>query len=75
MIVFTTCAAMHAVYALYTLDGRYAVDVHGLAVDWFAVPAGLYFLWVVHALYRGTFKDWNGSPLRARAPAAPHPVR
>jgi hypothetical protein len=30
------------------------------------VPAGLYFLWVVHALYRGTFADWNGSPLRSR---------
>ena len=65
-IVFPTCAAMHGVYALYTLSGRYQADVHGIGVDWLAVPAGLYFLWVVHALYRGTFRDWNGSPLRTR---------
>jgi hypothetical protein len=71
-IVFPTCAAMHAVYALYVLNGRYQADVHGLGVGWLAVVAGLYFLWVVQALYRGTFADWNGSPPRARAmPAAP----
>jgi hypothetical protein len=63
-IVFPTCAAMHGTYALYTLNTRYAADVHGLFVDWFAVPAGLYFLWVVMALARGTFRDWNGSPFR-----------
>ena len=50
----------------YTLSGRYQVDVHGVGIDWLAVPAGLYFLWVVYALYRGTFRDWNGSPLRTR---------
>jgi hypothetical protein len=66
-IIFPTCAAMHGVYALYTLSDRYGPDVHGLSVDLLAVPAGLYFLWVVHALYRGTFADWNGSPLRVRA--------
>jgi hypothetical protein len=71
-IVFPTCAAMHAVYALNILNGRYQADVHGLGVGWLAVLAGLYFLWVVQALYRGTFGDWNGSPTRARAmPAAP----
>ena len=68
-IVFPTCAAMHAVYALYGLTGRYAADVHGLGIDMLAVPAGIYFLWVVVALYRGTFVDWNGSPLRAGASA------
>ena len=68
-IIFPTCAAMHAVYALYTMSGRYGPDVHGLGVDLLAVPAGLYFLWVVHALYRGTFADWNGSPLRSRQTA------
>lgn len=72
-IIFPTCAAMHGVYAFYTLTGRYGPDTHGLFVDWLAVPAGLYFLWVVHALYRGTFKDWNGSPLRAR-PAVREPA-
>jgi hypothetical protein len=65
-IIFPTCAAMHAVYALYTLTGRYHTDVHGIGIDLLAVPAGLYFLWVVRALYRGTFVEWNGSPLRGR---------
>jgi hypothetical protein len=68
-IIFPTCAGMHAIYALYTLNGRYAVDIHGLTADLVAVPAGLYFLWVVRALYRGTFADWNGSPLRERSAA------
>lgn len=71
-IIFPTCAAMHAVYALYGLSGRYATDVHGAGIDWLAVPAGLYFLWVVRALYRGTYADWNGSPARTRP--APNPV-
>ncbi len=62
---------MHAVYALYTLSDRYGPDVHGLTVDLLAVPAGIYFLWVVQALYRGTFADWNGSPLRVRAASVP----
>jgi len=71
-IIFPTCAAMHGIHALYGLTGRYGSDVHGLAIDWLAVPAGIYFLWVVRALYRGTYSDWNGSPLRARsAPATP----
>jgi hypothetical protein len=69
-IIFPTCAAMHAVYGFYTLTGNYAGDVHGLTIDWLAVPAGLYFLWVVRALYRGTFTDWNGSPFRLRSTAA-----
>jgi hypothetical protein len=74
-IVFPTCAAMHAVYALYTLSGRYQADMHGLGVDLLAVPAGLYFLWVVYGLYRGTFRDWNGAPQRARrSPAEPEPA-
>jgi hypothetical protein len=69
-IVFPTCAAMHAIYAVYTLNGRYQPDGHGLGIDWLAVPAGLYFLWVVYALYRGTVRDWNGSPEHARRAAA-----
>ena len=74
-IVFPTCAAMHAVYALHVLNSRYQADVHGLGVAWLAVVAGLYFLWVVHALHRGAFADWNGTPPRGRAlPAAPQSV-
>jgi hypothetical protein len=65
-IVFPTCAVMHAVYSYYVLSGRYPPAGHTTVIDWIAVPAGLYFLWVVRALYRGTFHDWNGVPtLRA----------
>ena len=50
---------MHAVYAYYALAGRYEMALGPAAIDWLAVPAGVYFLWVVHALYRGEFLDWN----------------
>jgi hypothetical protein len=52
---------MHGIYAYYSMTGLYAWDIHNLAIDYFAVPAAVYFLWVVHALYRGTFHDWNGA--------------
>jgi hypothetical protein len=61
-VVFPTCAAMHGIYAFYELTGFYDFDIHGAVIDWFAVPAAMYFLWVVQALYRGTFHDWNGAP-------------
>jgi hypothetical protein len=44
------------------MTGLYAWDIHNLVIDYFAVPAAIYFLWVVQALYRGTFHDWNGAP-------------
>jgi hypothetical protein len=50
---------MHAVFALYSLTGAYAFDSHGMLIDWLAVPAGLYFLWVVQGLYRDAINDWN----------------
>jgi len=28
-------------------------------IDVLAVPAGVYFLWVVQMLARGTYTDWN----------------
>lgn len=59
--VFPTCAVMHGVYAYYGLSGLYHVDAHGLIAGWLAIPAGAYFLWVVRALYRGTYRDWNSS--------------
>jgi hypothetical protein len=70
-VIFPTCAVMHGIFALYTMTGAYEPVSHGLAIDILAVPAGLYFLWVVHALYRGDFLDWNGpgSEREARAPA------
>lgn len=67
-VVFPTCGIMHIAYAYYSLQGLYQYDWHLAIVDWVSVPAAVYFLWVVHALYRGTFHDWNGAP-RAVAPA------
>ena len=61
MVIFPTCAVMHGAYAFYVVNGKYAADVHGIAVDWLAVPAGIYFVWVVQALYRGTYLDWNST--------------
>jgi hypothetical protein len=58
-VVFPTCAVMHAIYTYYALSGAYGPAAHTTVIDWIAVPAGLYFLWVVQALYRGTFRDWN----------------
>jgi hypothetical protein len=58
-VVFPTCGLMHAVYAAYAVSGRYDVEGHGLTIDWLSVPAALYFVWVVRALYLGTFRDWN----------------
>ncbi len=60
--IFVTCSAMHLVYAYYVLTGLYGPDVHGLIAGWISVPAAAYFLWVVHALYRGSFYDWNAAP-------------
>jgi predicted membrane-bound dolichyl-phosphate-mannose-protein mannosyltransferase len=58
-VIFPTCAVMHGVFAFYTLNGRYGYDVHGFGIDWLAVPAGIYFLWVVRRLYEDTLEDWN----------------
>ncbi|MBV9310144.1 MAG: hypothetical protein JOZ73_04900 [Solirubrobacterales bacterium] len=58
-LIFPTCAVMHAVYAYYAVAGHYPVMLGGLGIDWLAVPAGAYFLWVVYSLYRGQFLDWN----------------
>jgi hypothetical protein len=59
-VIFPTCALMHGIHAAYTLAGVYTFDIHGVVTDWLAVPASVYFVWVVQALYRGTFRDWNG---------------
>jgi hypothetical protein len=61
-VIFPTCAVMHLVYAYYALDGRYGLEFHTTVIDWVAVPASIYFLWVVQALHRGTYHDWNGAP-------------
>ena len=57
--VFPTCALMHHVMVAYAIRGRYDHDWHGVAIDVAAVPAGLYFLWVVASLYMGKLHDWN----------------
>lgn len=59
-IIFPTCGLMHGVYAMYASNGIYRdIDLHGLAIDWLAVPAAVYFLWVVRNLYRESMHDWN----------------
>ena len=68
-VIFPTCAVMHLVFALYGLIGRYGHDYEGYTIDWLAVPAGLYFLWVVRALYREALRDWDvGATARVPAP-------
>jgi hypothetical protein len=57
--VFPTCALMHGAWMLYGLTGRYELEVHSLTIDWLAVPAAVYFLWVVRSLYLGAVGDWN----------------
>ena len=64
--IFVTCALMHAIYSFYVLNGLYPADAHLLVIQWISVPAAMYFLWVVHSLYRGSFHDWNGAPGAAR---------
>ncbi len=64
-VIFPTCAVMHGIYAYYALTGRYGPALHTSVIDWIAVPAGVYFLWVVQALSRGTFRDWNRTPMLA----------
>lgn len=64
--IFASCTVMHAVFGVFTLRGIFAPDLHHIVVDWLAVPAGLYFLYVVRSLYRGSATDWN----RMRAPRA-----
>jgi len=58
-IVFPTCGLMHAAFAVYATSGRYVVDGYGLAIDWLAVPAAVYFVWVVRGLQQGRLQDWN----------------
>jgi hypothetical protein len=73
-IIFPTCAVMHAVYAYYALTGRYGPAVHTTVIDWLAVPAGIYFLWVVQGLFHGSFRDWNrGAAIRAAAQRVAEP--
>ena len=58
-VVFPTCAVMHAAVAVYGLSGLYSFDPQGFVIDWLAVPAALYFLWVVRGLYQDALQDWN----------------
>ena len=58
-IVFPTCALMHGAWIVYQVAGRYEADVHTVVIDWLAVPAAAYFLWVVRGLHAGSVRDWN----------------
>lgn len=65
--VFPTCGLMHGVHAAYAATGVYHYDRHLAVIDWLAVPAAVYFLWVVRGLYRDALQDWNRSPETAPA--------
>ena len=69
-IIFPTCGLMHAVFALASSIGLYTYDWHGFAIDWLAVPAAFYFLWVVRGLYADALRDWNQAPEGAPQPLA-----
>ena len=58
-VVFPTCGLMHAAFAVYATAGRYPIDPYGLVIDWAAVPAAVYFVWVVRGLQQGRLHDWN----------------
>ena len=58
-VVFPTCGLMHAAFAVYATSGRYVIDGYGLVIDWLAVPAAVYFVWVVRGLQQGRLSDWN----------------
>jgi hypothetical protein len=73
-IVFPTCALMHAAWAVYQVTGRYEADIHTIVIDWLAVPAAAYFLWVVRGLYAGTVRDWNEATTGAVPDTAPVPT-
>lgn len=64
-LVFPTCGLMHGVYAVYAAQGTYHPDWHGWAIDWLAVPAAVYFLWVVRNLHQRTMRDWNRTMMDA----------
>ena len=57
--IFPTCAIMHGIFAYYATTGLYRFEIGEFVIDCLAVPSGLYFLWVVHGLYRNAIRDWN----------------
>lgn len=65
--VMFTCGYMHTVHAAYAQTGFYDVDIHGLTIDVLAIPAAVYFLWVVLSLHRGSVRDWNATQVGASA--------
>jgi hypothetical protein len=69
-IIFPTCGAMHALYQAYTVSGIYTASWHCLTIDWLAVPAAIYFVWVVRSLSLGSMTDWNLGAQGARLQVA-----
>jgi hypothetical protein len=69
--IFLTCAIMHGLLIVASLGGRPMLDGHGFVVNLLGVPAGLYFLSVVRALYHDALRDWNASPVEEIPVLAP----
>lgn len=57
--IFTTCATMHLVVLVIAARGGHVLDLHTTIADVLAVPAGIYFLWMVRGLYRDASRDWS----------------
>jgi hypothetical protein len=53
---------MHGAWVVYAFTGLYHHDQHGTVIDWLSVPAGIFFLSVIHGLYRDALSDWNDGP-------------
>lgn len=55
--MFATCALMRAAWGAYLLSGQYALDMPGFVIDWVAVPAAFFFLWMVRSTRQASFAD------------------
>ena len=66
--IFPTWSLMHLLYA-FTAHA----DVHSAVADLWAVPASVYFLWVVRSLHRKAIVDWNRRSAAGKARRAPRP--
>ncbi len=59
--IFVSCSTMHLVILVLAATGGHVLDPHTTLADMLAVPAGVYFLWMVRGLYRDASRDWSRS--------------
>ncbi len=68
--IFTTCSTMHLVILVIAATGGRVLDPHTTMADVLAVPAGMYFLWMVRGLYRDASRDWSRTMVQEEAELA-----